>query len=448
MLNITTNTLHKDVDLKQYDSGKKVFHEKHNSYFNRFLKGFAISGIVILFLPWTQTVSGTGNVTTLQPEHRPQTIQSPIPGQIAQWYVQEGDRVQKGDTILRIAEVKGEYLDPNLVERTGQQVRAKSGSLVSYDEKISALENQITALQQEQELKLEQAQNKLEQAKLKIRSDSIDLQAAETNLSIAETQFNRTKQLQEEGLKAMTDVEEKRLKLQETQAKLISQENKLLASRNDLINARIELNRIRAEYSDKISKARSERSTAQSMRFETEAEVSKLENTFANYEIRDSLYYIKAPQNGYINKAIIGGIGETFKEGEKLVSIMPADYQLAVETFVEPLDLPLLHVGEKVRVQFDGWPAIVFSGWPNISYGTYGAEIVAIENYISTNGKYRVLLAPDPDDHEWPDALRVGSGANTLALLEDVPIWYEIWRHLNGFPPNYYTPENEKAAAK
>ncbi|MUP46968.1 HlyD family efflux transporter periplasmic adaptor subunit [Gramella sp. BOM4] len=448
MLNITKNSLHKNVDLTQYESGKKVFHENHNKYFNRFLKIFAVIGIIILFLPWTQTVSGKGNVTTLQPEHRPQTIQSPIPGQIAEWYVQEGDRVKKGDTILRIAEIKSEYLDPALVERTGEQVKAKSSSLVSYDEKIEALGSQISALQQEQELKLEQAQNKLEQAQLKIKSDSIDLEAAETNLSIAETQFNRTKQLQEEGLKAVTDVEEKRLKLQETQAKLISQENKLLASQNDLINARIELNRIRAEYSDKISKARSDRSTAQSMRFETEAEVSKLENTFANYEIRDDLYYIKAPQNGYINKAIIGGIGETFKEGDKLVSIMPADYQLAVEAFVDPLDLPLLHVGEKVRVQFDGWPAIVFSGWPNVSYGTYGGVIVAIENYISNNGKYRVLLAPDPDDHDWPDALRVGSGANTLALLDNVPIWFEIWRRLNGFPPNYYTPESEKVAEK
>lgn len=448
MLNITKNTLHKNVDLKEYESGKKVFHEKHNTYFNRFLKVFAIIGLIIIFLPWTQTVSGKGNVTTLQPQHRPQTIQSPIPGQIAEWYVNEGDRVKKGDTILRIAEVKGEYLDPDLVERTGEQVRAKSNSLVTYDEKIEALGQQIQALQQEKQLKLEQARNKLQQSRLKAKSDSIDLEAAKTNLNIAETQFQRTQQLQEEGLKAVTDVEEKRLKLQETQAKLISQENKLLASRNDIINARLELNRIEAEYSDKISKARSERSTAQSMRYETEAEVSKLENTYVNYDIRDDLYFIKAPQNGYINKAIIGGIGETFKEGEKLVSIMPADYELAVETFVNPLDLPLLHVGEEVRIRFDGWPAIVFSGWPNVSYGTYGAKIVAIENYISTNGKYRVLLAPDPQDHEWPDALRVGSGATTLALLEDVPIWYEIWRHLNGFPPNFYTPESENGKAK
>ena len=59
------------------------------------------------------------------------------------------------------------------------------------------------------------------------------------------------------------------------------------------------------------------------------------------------------------------------------------------------------------------------------------------------NGKYRILLAPDKEDREWPEAIRVGSGARTIALLDDVPIWFELWRRLNGFPPNYYQPEND-----
>ena len=215
----------------------------------------------------------------------------------------------------------------------------------------------------------------------------------------------------------------------------------MLASKNNVLNAKVEISRIRAEYADKISKAESDQFTAQSNQFDAEVQVSKLENSNSNYQVRNSLLYILAPQNGYINKAIKGGIGETFKEGEELVGIMPAQVDLAVETFVRPIDLPLIHLGEKVRVQFDGWPAIVFSGWPNVSYGTYGAKVVAVERFISPNGKYRILLAPDETDHVWPDELRAGSGARTIALLEDVPIWFELWRQLNSFPPNYYQPE-------
>ncbi len=446
MLNISNNKLNEKVTLEQYKAFTKAFRPNHFKVFNRFLIVFGLIAIVILFLPWTQNVSSNGFVTTLTPGTRPQTIQSPIPGRIEKWFVKEGDYVAKGDTIIFISEIKNEYQDPQLVERTKAQRDAKSRSVVSYQGKIKALESQISALMRERGLKLKQARNMLVQSKLKVKSDSFNLEAARTNASIALTQHNRTQTLQLEGLKAQTDVEEKRLKLQETDAKLISQENKWLASRNQVVNAQVEISRIAAEYADKVAKANSDRFTAASNQFETEAEVSKLENQSTNYEIRSAMAYITAPQSGYINKALRAGIGETFKEGERLVGIMPAKYDLAIETFVDPIDLPLIHLNESVRIQFDGWPAIFFSGWPNASYGTYAGRVVAIETFISDNGKFRVLIAPDKDQTSWPEGIRVGSGAYTIALLEDVPIWFEIWRQLNGFPPNYYTPSNAKVA--
>jgi multidrug resistance efflux pump len=446
MLNISNNQLNKKVKLAQYKSGKLVFNKKYYKQLNRFLLIFAVIVIIVLFLPWTQNISGQGQVTTLQPDQRPQTIQSQIPGRIEQWYVREGDSVRKGDTILKISEVKSEYFDDRLVERTGQQIKAKSSSVVAYKGKIGALERQVSALFRERDLKIEQANNKLKQARFKIKGDSIDVEAARINQNIAKTQFDRAVTLQKEGLAAVKDVEEKRLKLQETEAKLVSLENKYLANKNDIINAQLELSRTKATFADKISKAQSDKFTAQSNQFDTEAQVTKLENEYTNYKVRSGLLYILAPQDGFINKALKGGIGETFKEGDELVSIMPSNYDLAVETFVRPIDLPLIHIGEKVRVQFDGWPAIVFSGWPNVSYGTYGAKVVAIENFISSNGKYRILLAPDKDDHEWPKAIRVGSGARTIALLDDVQIWFELWRQLNSFPPNFYQPDDKTAS--
>ena len=447
MLNISHNQLKTKIPLTNFKSGKDIFNKNYYKQFNKFLLIAAIIIIIVLFLPWTQNITGQGLVTTLKPNQRPQTIQSQIPGRIEEWFIQEGDYVKKGDTILRISEVKSDYFDNKLVERTNDQIEAKSSSVDAYKGKVDALNRQVSALINEEKLKMKQTKNKLLQAHLKVKSDSIDLEAAKTNITIAERQFNRIKTLHNEGLKALKDVEEKRLKLQETQAKLIAQENKYLASKNNVLNAQIELSRITAQYTDKISKAQSDMYTAKSSGFDAEAQVTKLENQYTNYKMRNRLLYITAPQDGYINKVLTGGIGITFKEGEQLVGIMPAKYDLAVETFVKPIDLPLIHINEKVRVQFDGWPAIVFSGWPNVSYGTYGAKVVAIENFISTNGKYRILLAPDETDHTWPKAIRVGSGAKTIALLEDVPIWFELWRQINSFPPNYYQPKDNKISA-
>jgi multidrug resistance efflux pump len=444
MLNVSNNNRIDNKKLERFSSIQLLNKEKHYKILNKILLGFVLFTVLLLFLPWTQNISGSGAVTTLKPNQRPQTIQSLISGRIEKWYVNEGDYVKAGDTILFISEIKEDYLDPNLVENTKNQMIAKEDAVASYEGKVGALDSQMGAINSERNLKSQQAKNKIRQALLKIKSDSMDLEAIKTQIKIANTQFKRSVQLNKEGLKPLTDVEEKRLKLQEIEAKIITQENKLLSSENELINARVEISRINAEYSEKYSKAQSDQYTAQSSKYDTKAQVNKLENQYNNYKIRNGMYYIKAPQSGYVNRALKSGLGENIKEGTPIVSIMPAVYDIAVETYISPNDFPLIQKGEKVRVWFDGWPTIVFSGWPDLSYGTFGGKIVAVENFISDNGKYRVLIAPDNAEQKWPKQLSIGSGAQTMALLDNVPIWYEIWRTLNGFPPNYYQPAKEK----
>jgi len=443
MLNITKNRIDFLLNKNDYKSTKVLLENKEYIKVKRILWIILFVFLVVMFLPWTQNIRGAGNVTTLKPNQRPQKIHSIIAGKVEKWYINEGDFVKKGDTILFLSEIKEDYLDPNLVENTKNQVIAKENSATSYTAKIQALEQQINAITTEQNLKLKQAQNKLKQAYLKVQSDSIDFEAAKTQISIAKTQFNRSVNLNKEGLKPLTDVEEKRVKLQETEAKLFTQQNKYLATKNEVLNATMELKRIIAEYSEKKSKAKSDKQTALSAQFDTEAQVNKLRNQYTNYLIRNNLYYILAPQDGYVNRAIQSGIGEVVKEGTPIVSIMPANFDIAVETYISPVDFPLINKGEKIRVWFDGWPSIVFSGWPDASYGTFGGVIVAKENFISENGKYRILIAPDKNDKKWPKELSIGAGAQTLALLDNVPIWFEIWRTLNGFPPNFYQPKNK-----
>ena len=448
MLNISDNNKHATAHLDRFKTVKGLATRPYYKILNRLITIISIIAVVILFLPWTQNISGKGAVTTIKPNQRPQSIQSVISGRIEKWYVQEGDYVKTGDTILFISEIKEDYMDPNLVQNTKNQLDAKNQALNSYSSKYGALANQIVSIQSEKGLKLEQAENKLKQARFKIKSDSIDLVAVKTQLKIANTQFNRAVQLNSEGLKALTDVEEKRLKQQEVEAKIITQENKLLTTQNELLNAKVELNRIVAEYNEKVAKAESDQFTALSNQFDTEAQVNKLKNQYANYSIRNGMYYIKAAQNGYINRALQAGIGETIKEGTPIATVMPSEYDIAVETFVNPLDLPLISKGGKIRIWFDGWPTIVFSGWPDMSYGTFGGKIIAIEKFISDNGKFRVLIAPDPDEAPWPKQLSIGSGAQTIALLNTVPVWFELWRTLNGFPPDYYEVPDKASKSK
>ena len=73
---------------------------------------------------------------------------------------------------------------------------------------------------------------------------------------------------------------------------------------------------------------------------------------------------------------------------------------------------------------------------------------MAVEKNVSGNGKFRVLVAEDPGEKPWPKELKMGIGANGLALLNDVPIWYELWRNINSFPPDYYSLKGEQINKK
>jgi len=444
MLNLSRNRIDKNINKPDYKSFGMLYDSNRTSMLSRML--IIVLGLFIacMFLPWTQNIRAKGYVTTLQPEQRPQTIHSVIAGRVEQWFVKEGDYVEKGDTILFISETKDKYLDPNLLARTQQQISAKELSVKSYSEKVNALKNQVGALERTRELKLEQARNYQRQTELKVVSDSINFEVAAKNYEITKAQFVRMEQMYKDGIASLTKLESRRVKLQETHGKFISAENKLLATRNVLLNTKIELISIQNQYQDKLAKANSDRYASLSNQYDAEATVSKMENEYTNYSVRQGLYFITAPQDGYITKAITTGLGETIKEGEKIVSIMPANYDLAVEMYIKPVDLPLMEVGQRVQILFDGWPSVVFAGWPNASLGMFKGKVVAIDKFTSKNGKFRLLIAPDKNEETWPDALRVGSGAEGMALLKDVPIWYEIWRQLNAFPPDFYEEEQAK----
>lgn len=434
-----------NAQLKAYS---KIYRLANKNHAKKWLYGIIGVLLVIMLLPWTQNIRAKGSITTLRQEQRPQELNTIIAGRVLKWYVKEGDVVQAGDTILQLGEVKVEYFDPKLLERTQQQITAKQQSIEGYSNKAATADNQVAALEQAQVLKLQSLDNKLQQQQLKVESDSTDLLAVKNELGVAKRQIEAAQIMLDSGAISLVDFERRKISFQNAQAKRISAENKYLQNRQELINLRIEKNSVIQDYTDKIAKAQGDKFASLSNVASTQADVSKLENVYANYDARNKMYYIVAPQSGQIVKAQKAGIGEMLKEGEMIVEIVPNHIQYAVEMFVDPMDLPLVNIGQKVRFVFDGFPAIVFSGWPQTSYGTFGGCVVAVETAVSYNGKFRVLVTEDPTEKAWPKQLRMGGGASGIALLKDVQIYYELWRNINGFPPEYYKPkEGDKKVA-
>ena len=431
----------------QLKSLENIYHINKKSNVAKWFLFTFLAFVFIMFLPWTQNIKTQGNVNTLFQEQRPQKLNSPIPGRIIKWYVKNGDVVKKGDTILQISEIKDDYLDPLLVERTQEQVQAKKGVREYYNAKISTTENQIAAITAAKDLKLNQIKIKIAQLQNKLKAEQAELTAVNNELKIAQDQLNRQNKMYEEGLVSLTQLQQRNVSYQNALAKKTSAENKLAQTQQEIIAQNIEQNAVIQEYTEKLSKTEGDRFQSMGQVAGSTGDIAKLENQVATYKVRKGLYYILATQDGQITQLTKAGIGEIVKDAETIGIIVPKKIDYIAEIYVKPVDLPLIRENQKVMLTFDGFPAIVFSGWPNSSYGTFSGKIIAIENSISENGLFKAIVAEDKTQKRWPPNMKIGTGASGIAILNDVPIWYEIWRNINGFPPDYYqvnTQKNEK----
>jgi multidrug resistance efflux pump len=426
---------------KPLASFSKIYRHNKNSAIKKIFWYLIPLCLVILFLPWTQNIRSEGDVTTRLQEERPQQVNSIIPGRIVKWYVNEGDFVKKGDTILKLAEIKDDYLDPNLLQQTNAQLTSESNSIGFYKNKITSYEHQINALENDRLIKLKSIDNKLIQTQRKIVGDSMKLIAAKNELTIAERQLDAANKMYQQGAIPLTEYEKRKASFQNTNSKWVGTINDFNNNKQELLILQLDKNAAIQGYAEKIAKAESEIFQSQSQISSTEGKVAKLQNQYDNYRIRTGQYFVIAPQNGQIIKARKSGINEMVKDGEMVVEIVPDKFQKAVEIWVEPMDLQLLNIGQEVRIMFDGFPSIVFSGWPSQSYGTFSGEVSAIESNVGVNGKFRVLVIENEKYKPWPKEVKLGCGVKSFALLKNVSVWYELWRQVNGFPPDFYKKE-------
>jgi len=143
---------------------------------------------------------------------------------------------------------------------------------------------------------------------------------------------------------------------------------------------------------------------------------------------------IEAPVAGFISRVFRGPGGAILKKGEPLLVLVPQATSRMVEAWIDGNDVPLMENGLPVRIQFEGWPAVLFSGWPGLTVGTFPGKVKGVDP-VDNNGRFRVLVE-EPAPHTWPPAsiLRQGTRTVSWVLLQEVSIGFEFWRRINGFP--------------
>ncbi len=404
---------------------------------------FFIFALMVSFVPWTQTVPVEGKLSAYSPNERPQEIHAQINGSIRQWHVTEGMVVKKGDLVLELEDVNPQFMAQDLLERLEQSRDALQQRRQAALERAAILERQLkemTSLTQaatgSAEARVAEADQKMQQAEQRVAAALIAEETASLNLE-------RSRVLEAEGLVSRRDLE---LAIQAATAAK-ADVRAMQASLREAQQARRALaqsrKQIDAELVQRLLDTRSQRATALGEAAKASKELADLELTRSNAVRRRVASQVTAPLDGTVVRQTRIGSGEIVHPGDLLFTIVPSSATPAVEMWANSLDAPLLKPGRLVRLLFQGVPAIPLPAWPEFMAGTYDGRIQVVDQSASANGQFRLWVVPEPGGRAWPPSMQVRQGTQVMGwvMLNRVPLWYEMWRRFNLFPPDYHTED-------
>lgn len=394
---------------------------------------------VLWFTPWVQNVTGSGRVVAVNPNDREQRISAPVEGRVVRWYVVEGSKVKKGDLVVEFSDN-----DPQILERLRAQREAIVMRLDQQKARAANLSQGVVGLTGSRRNALDAGLARIQMAKENVRAASRSLDAAEANEVTTKLNIERQRQLLAKGLTSKRALELAELDHNRAIADVDRSKAQLTAAESDRLAREAEQQRIETDFKTSIENAQGSAASAQGDIASTMAELQRLDSQIA----RQSQQNIVAPRDGTIFRLLAQPGSELLKSGEPLAILIPETNERTVELLIDGNDAPLIQAGAKVRLQFEGWPAIQFAGWPSVAVGTFGGEVMLVDATDNGQGKFRILVQPDPKEDPWPGThyLRQGVRANGWVLLRTVPLWFELWRQFNGFPPTTAAYEPGKDA--
>ena len=279
---------------------------------------------------------------------------------------------------------------------------------------------------------VEAAQELVESAEAKLAAKQKLVEAYRAKERQAKQNFDRQNELAESGIKPAREIEVLQMNLDVARAELKASQEDVESARNELTAKQKELEEKRHVAQTKIDYARAMQQDALGSAVAIRNDIRDIEIELEGLDRR----IITAPRDVTIFRMPVYELGHTITEGEPLVTIVPEATRNAVELLVPGNDMPLIEVGQEVRLQFEGWPAVQFAGWPSVAIGTFSGQVASVDATDNGKGQFRILVVPNEKEEPWPSDrfLRQGVRANGWVMLRRVSLGYEIWRQLNGFP--------------
>lgn len=427
-----------------------------------------IVALAMFFAPWQQSIRGEGSVTAFDPFERVQSVDAPIKGRIAERgpNVRENAYVKKGDLLFRIEDQDPLYLSrleqavanaANEITVARERLNRQKGFRDNTEQLVEVTTEELAYMRTARDELIEAYDRFVDQASNKLSAAESKLSAAEAKLWQSEADFQRKKNLFEDGIESELKFQESEQKYRGAKADVQVAKQEVENARNGVAGKKNERESKRQEWGAKIQKVTSLLVKAQQDVAKAEIDINKTNEELNQKETKlldqqrklavQQTQEVRAPRDGYIMNLAVFDTSSIVKPGDQLCRIVPETENPAVQVWVSGNDAPLVTPGSHVRLQFEGWPAVQFSGWPSVAVGTFGGKVSLVDPMDNGKGKFRVLIVPDPGSAPWPEHpyLRQGVRANGWVLLKQVPLGYEVWRRMNGFPPALDTQEDSKS---
>ena len=395
--------------------------------------------LLLMFVPWTQTVTVTGQLSAYSPYERPQDIEAQIQARLKKWHVFEGVRVKQGELILELEDIDPNFMAPELLSLLDQQKvalemqrKAALDRAAQLEKRIGEMENLVKAAVPSAEARVRESENRVRAAEQRIIGAKVAYDTAELNV-------DRHRQLATQGLVSQRELEMTIQSAIGSKAELKAAEALLKEAQQNMKGLSFGKDQISADVVQQLLKAEALRAEALTMAAMAADQLAAISLRLSNATQRRIYSRIVAPIDGTVVKMAQVGAGETVQPGEKLIRISPTSADKAAELVADGIDAPLLNPGRKVRLLFYGIPAIPLPAWPELMRGTFGGVIKVVDQVDDGKGNFRFWVVPDPDDHPWPEQSHVRQGTKVMGwvILNRVPLWYELWRRFNLFPPDY-----------
>lgn len=328
--------------------------------------GLLFLGLIILaaLIGTRGAVVGAGEVTV---ESRVKKIAHPTGGVIAQVNVREGQRVKKGDILMRLDDsVTG--ASASAIGDTVEQLQAAAARLAAERDGADSItfppsltQNPTPAKKIAMEeatnlfkLRKQARGNELGQINERVRQTQAEINSLEAQRAAAQRQANLIKP-ELEGLRSLRERELVTVnRLNQIERTAVDLQGAVASYGAQIAQARARIAEIRQSGIQLTQDARTQ-AGLELVEVQARLNDSKVRSASASDAYSRSL--VRAPYNGVVEKMAYTTVGGVVPPLETIMEIVPTQDALTVEAKVSPYDIDQLSIGQPATLRFSAFNA-------------------------------------------------------------------------------------------